>query len=115
MAPGVAIGATHYANKETEEGKYLGKMYTITISSHVYYTHDESFLEDVFMNPLTEMHEEYDNERWQKRYLLELCTIIKNSYYFENSDVLEKIIAWAKMEEDAEEQRKEDAIQGVQY
>ena len=98
---GIAIGATHYANKRTEKEAFRGKKYTIEIATHVFYTHDESFLEDMFFNPYTEVHEAIDDDSWHKRYLLELCTTIKNSYYFENSEVLEKIIAWARMEEDA--------------
>ena len=98
---GVPIGATQYANKDTEIASYQNKTYTIKIASHVFFTHAEEFLEDMFTNPYTEVHESLDDDLWEKRYLLELCTTIKNSYYFENSEVLEKIIAWASMKQDS--------------
>ena len=86
---------------------FKGKKYTMEISDHTYFTYvSESQIDDMWI-PTYVGPEQYDNETWQREHLIQLCTTIKNSYYFENSEVLEKIIYWAYMELEAENDKKD--------
>lgn len=103
---GVPKGATAYANKEEEKDKYTNKKHTAEISSLVYYAEQEGDMSRFVGGSASEYKEMYDDEEWQKEFVLYLCMTIKNSYYFENSEALEYLLNWARMEEE-EEQRKE--------
>lgn len=108
-------GATYYAIKDKEKGKYENKKYKIEIGNHVFYTEEDKISqEDVFTHPYYEYEYRDDEEEWQHRFLLQLCITIKNSYYFENSEILESMIAWAVMEQEESARREQEVGVGNQ-
>ena len=91
------------------------KKYKIEIGSHVFYTEEDKISqEDVFTHPYYEYEYRDDEEEWQHRFLLQLCITIKNSYYFENSEILESMIAWAVMEQEESARREQEVGVGNQ-
>ena len=115
---GVPLGATYYSETETEAASFAGKRYTIQISSHTYHGPEgEGFtsMEDVNSSPHSEYEYRDDEDEWQKTFLLQLCITIKNSYYLENSEVLEEVIEWALMEAQEDDRREGKAYGTSQY
>lgn len=112
---GVPLGATFYHTfEEGDEAKYSHLQHKIIIGNHIFYTDEDKISqEDVFTYPYYEYEYRDDEDEWQHRFLLQLCITIKNSYYFENSEVLEDIIAWAQMEQEESARREEELEAGT--